>query len=195
MSKRVDIKKWLLVLCIIVLLILDFINIGKYVPFLNQLNYQFWNLIIVIVLFIISYHFIESRDVRRKEAQDKTGKFLIRIACENCKTMANGLDETNMKKILLSDNDYNKSLLEQKRYVGLHDLPFADDQEIKKLALDGIINSSDFEKYVSVKNLYQNMIAMYFIAPDHPEIYQEQRSQMFKIADELINRYKSCSDK
>ena len=189
MSKKTNSgKQLLLILCLVVLLILDFMNIGTFIPFLNQLNLQFWNLAIVVILFAVTYHFIDSRSIKRNEAQEKTGKMLIRLACENSMTASKLVDNPKMKDIILSDNYGDVSLMQNKRYMGLHDLPFSDDQDIKKLAFEGIINSDDFEQYIKMKTLYQNMIAMFFVAPDRPETYREIRSQMCNIAEDLLDK-------
>lgn len=169
---------FLLIFC---LLILDLVNIGNYVPALAQINYQLWNIIAVVGVFLFGFHYIDKRDLKRKQAQEDTGRFLIQLSYKNCRQMIDYLNVPEIKKTLLSDFDGNAPIMSQRRYVGVHDLPFADDQDIKKLAFDGTIEASDFEQYIEVKTFYQNMVAMYFIAPDHPEIFNEQKLKLLKI--------------
>ena len=176
---------WISVIGIGILLVLDFANIGRYIPFVTQLNYQFWNLIIVIALFCITYCFIDSRNINRKVAQEKNGRFLISLACKECVSMSMMLDDDKIKNIVLSDFDGNKPFMEQKRYAGMYNLPFSNDSDIKKLAFDGVIDHTDFCKYIEIKNYYQQMIAMYFIVPDYPEQYKKLRIQMNEAINEL----------
>ena len=182
-------KSWKLIsiyiVGVIILLIMDLVNIGRYIPFVTQINYQFWNLIIVIALFAISYHYIDSRTVKRNEAQERTGKLLIAMACDSCIDTSKLLDSEGMREDFLKGFDGNKPPMENKRFTGLHNLPFSDDNDIKKLAYEGIVKSEHFELYLKVKKHYHNMISMFYIAPDEPSLYQKEREEMINTANKL----------
>lgn len=106
-----------------------FSKLGINVP---ELNMDFVSLVvtnaIVVILFIIAYHYVDKRSIKAMENKRELGLHLLKKTCHSCETMEKSLSVETIKQFILPKDDIN----EEKNEIieNLKSAPFSFDEQI-----------------------------------------------------------------
>lgn len=170
MKKRVFILAIFLIIFFSIFIILfDYFNLTTTLGLdINKININIISILInnvlVLVLFITTYHFIDSRhiDAEKQEMQININKrtaglCFIKKTSESCKIMIDTLTPEVVTKYVVTKVDFNKP-----GNIGiskeLKDSPFTFDIQINALFSDGILKMNEWLMYQDLKSTYSNYI-------------------------------------
>lgn len=131
----------------------DRINMGFFDVFLNS--------VIVIVLYIITYYFVDTRQIQKDKNSKDTADVLLLYTYKEC------LDNLRMvwnsewvKKYIIPKVDGNKPVTENKIIMNLQHFPFASKGEILELSKGGYIEKVVLARYLHIQKEYNHIINM-----------------------------------
>lgn len=160
------IKHILLVIGLFILfVILDLINLPTLIGIdILNINMDFFGILfdalIVLILYIISYYYIENRQLEKDENSKNTALVLMRKTYEECKSNLELLENKEMvKRFIIPKIDGNKTDTENKIISNLQTLPFSSFDSIMTLSVNGYIMKNELEEYLEIKKDYQRLIS------------------------------------
>lgn len=145
------------IVVLILIFILDIINVSDIIklpfPFSN-LSLELWNILVVIVLYIITYEIIDKRDNRRKQNQEEVAKILLEQSYQSCIQYMNMIDSVEFKKICPKRFPGDQTMENNSAYHKMRVAPFENDLNIFALGEAGVISASNISNYLIVKSKY-----------------------------------------
>lgn len=157
-------------IAVIIIGIFDFMNISSVIgiPFEN-INLDLWNILIVIILFIITYEIIDRRDNNRKKNQEEIASVLLNETYKDCCEYIKLIDSQKFKEMCPKIFPGDQTIENNTAYYNLRDAPFEYDSNIFALAEQGIISHSDIKQYIEIKNQYHIFLTNIIVFYDRDE--------------------------
>lgn len=156
---------WLIVIGVIyiIYLCLDYFNIpSRWLKLnMNNINSDFNNNTITILLFGIAYFAIDKINTVRNSNQRRTAKDILIRTYDECITFPN-IFESDADALIrvVKQCDFDKPIPENGRIRYFQNLPFDYDSMICEFAKSGIISNEEFNDYLKVKKCYKDYILM-----------------------------------
>lgn len=145
-----------------------FSRLGINVP---ELNMDFISLVvtnaIVIILFIVAYHYVDKRNIKAMENKRELGLHLLQKTCDSCEAMDKSLSVEIIKQFVVPKVDFNAT--KNQLVDNLKEAPFSFDDQLMELFLDGTLTKAEFELYTELKSQYGiaiNTRITFFDAPN-----------------------------
>lgn len=177
--------------------ILDYINISAFLGIsTDRINMGFFdvllNSVIVVVLYIITYYFVDRRQIQKDKNSKDTADVLLIYAYKEC------LDNLQMvwnsgwvKQYIIPKVDGDKPVTENKIIMNLQSLPFASKGEILELSKGGYVEKGVLARYLHIQKEYNHIINMKitFYDLNNPQT-DEQKALFMDInhrSDELMS--------
>lgn len=146
-------------------LILDYFNIpmllGISIPSINvELFGIIFNTLIVLVLYVISFYYIENRQNEKDKNARDIVKVLLKKTYEECLSNLMFLDDRTMiAEYIIPKIDGNKTDSENKVVNNLQTLPFASFDSVMSLAIGGYIEEKLLSDYLDIKKDYHYVVS------------------------------------
>lgn len=160
-----------------------FSRLGINVP---ELNMDFISLVvtnaIVIILFIVAYHYVDKRNIKAMENKRELGMHLLQKTCDSCESMDNSLSVEIIKSFVVPKVDFNAT--KNQLVDNLKEAPFSFDDELMELFLDGTLTKAEFELYTELKSQYGIAINTRIAFFDAPNIQASADKKYQKALDE-----------
>lgn len=146
--------------------ILDYLNVPQLLGLSsNRINMDFFgvllNSVIVVVLYIITYYFVDRRQIQKDANSKDTADVLLLYTYKEC------LDNLQMvwnrewvKKYIVPKVDGNKPVTENKIIMNLQGLPFSSKREILELSKSGYVEKEVLARYLYIQKEYNHIINM-----------------------------------
>lgn len=191
--KKTDKIIVLLIICIIII-ILDYENVPTLLGLnISNINWNFWNTISVIIIFIVTYILLNTREIeiqereiiREKNKQDIS--LLILINCyEECKKYINMISEEIVNKYIIPKIDFNaeKSII----ITNIQNAPFDNDNVVIDLGKDGQLSKEQVSNYFVIKDKFKQYINFRIIFYDCPNEYNYLKEELLGLLNTEISR-------
>lgn len=155
-----------LIICFITYLILDYINLPTILG-IKPANIDLelfgilFDTLIVMVLFVISFFYIDNRQNEKDANARDTVDVLLSKTYDECLSNLNFLDNKEVvKKYIIPKIDGNKTDSENKVVNNLQTLPFESFDTIMDLAKNGYVDKVNLSQYLDIKKDYQHLISV-----------------------------------
>lgn len=194
-NKNIRIRMLIFFIFVIIIGIFDFINISNIirVPFGN-INLDLWNILIVIILFIITYEIIDRRENNRKINQEEIAAVLLKETYKSCFEYIKLIDSQEFKAVCPKRFPGDQTMENNSAYHNLRNAPFEYDSNIFALSEQGIISYSDIKQYIEIKNQYHVFLTNAIVFSDIENMIEPLKSRLelslnkaMKCIDETIN--------
>ncbi|MCH1981248.1 hypothetical protein MCG98_01480 [Ruminococcus sp. OA3] len=174
-----------------IILILDAINISSIlsIPF-NNLNLDLWNILVVIILYVLTYEIIQKRDNCRKKNQEEFARILLENTYRECYSYKNIIADEAFKKICPKRFPGDQTMENNAAYHNMRSAPFDHDSVIFSLGEAGVISASNISNYLMVKNKYSIYFSNVTIFPDVDEITNPLKRDLEHALDKANNELK-----
>ena len=160
-----------------------FSRLGINVP---ELNMDFVSIVlsnaVVIILFIIAYHFVDKRNIKALENKQELGLHLLKKAGDACEDYFNIMIPQIVSDLIVPKVDFNST--KNKIVENLQNAPFDFDEQLMELFLDGTLTKVEMDLYTELKSQYGKYILSRITFYDKPTIYKISES---KYKDALKN--------
>lgn len=149
----------------IVYFVLDYVNLPSHIRLnLSSVNVDFFNIIfntsIVLVLFVISFYYIDNRQNEKDANARDTVDILLKKTYQECLSNLKLLDNREIiAKYIIPKTDGNKTDSENKVINNLQIMPFSSFDAIIDLAASGYIEKTKLNDYLDIKKEYQNLVS------------------------------------
>lgn len=146
--------------------ILDYLNAPQLLGLSsNRINMDFFdvflNSVIVVVLYIITYYFVDRKQIQKDANSKDTADVLLLYTYKEC------LDNLQMvwnrewvKKYIVPKVDGNKPVTENKIIMNLQRFPFASKGEVLELSQSGYVEKEVLARYLHIQKEYNHIINM-----------------------------------
>lgn len=190
--KRVSVKKISLIFIIvcIILLILDYINLPNLMGFnMSNINWNFFmgmiNIIIVIVLYLITFITLDQRTVQREDNKNEISILLMKHCYQECIEYAELLDQKVVEKYIVPKMDFNST--DNTIINNLRNAPFINETIIMDLVKDGQVETKHIEEYLKIKGRYQSYITMRITFYDNEQYYQPVEYDLYNLINNEVD--------
>lgn len=166
-------KPWGRIILILILfltfLILDYVNVPTLIGLLPaNINMDvfcvLFDTFIVLVLYVISFYYIENRQNEKDANARDTVEVLIKKTYQECLDNLRFLDNrATIENYIIPKMDMNKPDSENKVVHNLQTLPFASYDAVIDLAVSGHIEKKNFDDYLEIKKEYQYLVSQKII--------------------------------
>ena len=158
-----------------------------------ELNMDFVSIVlsnaVVIILFIIAYHFVDKRNIKALENKQELGLHLLNKAGDACEDYFNIMIPQIVSDLNVPKVDSNST--KNKIVENLQNAPFDFDEQLMELFLDGTLTKEEMDLYTELKSQYGKYILSRITFYNNPTIYKTLESK-YKCA---LNNLKECLDK
>ena len=183
MNKRIikkDIK--ILILIIASLVILDYINLPTLLGFkMSNINWDFCmgilNIILVIVLYMITYKALDQRTIEREKNKKDISFLLIKECYFECLKWVDLLNQDIVEKFIVPKMDSNST--DNAVIVNLKNSPFLNENIIMDLVKDGQVTKKQIEGYFKIKEKYSQYVNMRVIVYDDLNYYEPLKADLY----------------
>lgn len=175
---------------VMVILLLDYIEFPSFLGFdMSNINWDFLNIAIVIILYIMTYKVLDERTVQKENNKKDITIFLMEQSYQSCRRYIDMLNQEVIEKYIISKVDFEST----KNVVveNLQEAPFHNDNNIMDLVKDGQISRKQIEGYLKVKADYGQYINVRIVFYDAPEIYEKLRVELIDVINKELKKINS----
>lgn len=150
---------------LIVYLILDYINIFQ----LLGLSYARINVdtlgivinaVVVIVLYVVTYHTLDKRQIKKEDNAKKMADLLMLNTYTKCyDSLSMFLDKNLIKKYIIPKVDFDKLMRENEVAMNICNMPFSTSENILNLAENGHVDNEDLQRYLTIQKEFKEFIS------------------------------------
>lgn len=146
--------------------ILDYLNVPQLLGLSsNRINMGFFdvflNSAIVVVLYIITYYFVDRRQIQKDANAKDTADVLLLYTYKECLDNLNMIRNTALAKdYIASKVDWNKPINEDSVVSKIQNFPFTAKSEILELSKDGYVEKEVLARYLHIQQEYKHIVAM-----------------------------------
>lgn len=159
------------IIVLLIVFILDVINISDLINIpLYNINLDLWNILIIVILYILTYEIIDKRDNKRKQNQEELARILLEETYKECDKYKNMIDSEIFKRICPKRFPGDQTMENNAAYHDIRKAPFEHDSIIFSLGEEGIISASEMLNYINVKNKYSIYFSNIVCFPDVDDI-------------------------
>ena len=185
------------VLLFVLYVILDYLNVPQVLGLSsNRINMDFFdvflNSVIVVVLYIITYFFVDRRQIQKDANSKDTADVLLLYTYKECLDNLRMLWHTKWtEEFIIPKVDGNKPINENRVVSNIQNFPFASKGEILELSKGGYIEKDVLARYLHIHKEYKHIVAMMITFYDLTNPQTEEQRAMFadinNRSDELMS--------
>ena len=174
--------------------ILDYLNVPQLLGLSSdRINMDFFdvflNSVIVIVLYIITYFFVDSRQIQKDANAKDTADILLLYTYKECvDNLHIVLNPMWTKNYIAPKVDFNRPINKNSVVSNIQDLPFSSKSEIFELATGGYVEKEVLTRYLHIQAEYIYVVAMEITFFDLTNPKLESQRVLF----DIINRRKDA---
>lgn len=175
-NRRVWTLGILCVACMVLITTADFFDFFSRAGLsVAHFNLDFLSIVIgngvVILLFIIAYALIDSRNIEKENNKRRTVLVILKNVYEHCIEMVELFSDDFTRKHAVSKCSMDEVAVNDKMHMVYRTLPFADNNDaILGFMQDGVLSKNETETYFEVKRKYASYIDLsiiYWTPTDH----------------------------
>lgn len=150
----------------VIYVILDYLNVPQLLGLSSdRINMDFFdvflNSVIVVVLYIITYYFVDRRQIQKDANSKDTAGVLLLYTYKECLGNLRMVRNSEwVKKYIVPKVDGNKPVTENKIIMNLQRLPFSSKGEILELSKSGYVEKEVLARYLHIQQEYNYNINM-----------------------------------
>ena len=148
---------------------------------------------VVIILFLITFHFIDARNLKAEEKQllvidnkRAIGLHMLKKTCLNCQEEINILTPEVIKKYVIPKVDFNLPG-DNELVKSLKNSPFTFEDQLNTLFIDGSLYGPELDMYDNLKRKYRDFITISITLFDVPSETSKYQHRCKIASDMLIN--------
>lgn len=193
-NKKSLFKAAIPVLLFVVYVIFDYLNVPRLLGLSSErINMGFFdallNAVIVIVLYIITYFFVDSRQIQKDANAKDTADILLLYTYKECvENLRIVLNPMWTKNYIAPKVDFNRPINKNSVVSNIQDLPFSSKSEIFELATGGYVEKEVLTRYLHIQAEYRYVVAMEITSFDLTNPKLESQRVLF----DIINRRKDA---
>lgn len=155
-----------IIVVLIIYLLLDYINVLSLIGItISNINVDAFGILfdatIVLILYTISFYYIENRQIEKDENARDTVDALLNKTYQECLSYLQLLDNREIiENYIIPKVDGNKPDSENKVVNNLQTLPFSSFNAVIDLAANGYVEKKKFDDYLDIKKEYQHLISL-----------------------------------
>lgn len=146
--------------------ILDYVNVPTLIG-LTPSNFNvdmfgiIFNSVIVLVLYVVSFYYIDNKQNEKDANARDTVDTLIKKTYQECLGNLKLLDnKAIIEEFIIPKVDGNKSDLDNKVIHNLQTLPFSSFDSVIDLAVNGYVEKDKLDNYLDIKKEYQYLVSV-----------------------------------
>lgn len=153
-------------LLFVVYVIFDYLNVPRLLGLSSErINMGFFdallNAVIVMVLYIITYFFVDSRQIQKDANAKDTANVLLLYTYKECLDNLRIVGNIEwVKKYIAPKVDGDKPVTENKIIMNLQHIPFSSKREILELSKSGYVEKEVLARYLHIQQEYNHIIIM-----------------------------------
>ena len=193
MKSTLSIKKLIMIFSIIIIfaLIIDYYNVMY--PISKNFNYNFLNILInflvVIFVFLLTYYMIDKQTLEKTKRIENNKRNTLRILLMQVKKECNNTldfieNQNNLEKFIIPKINFDS--LNNSIEEALKNNPFKNEQYIIDLFEDGVADFNELEKYMNLKEKYQQYISLKITFYDLDKQKKEIKNEKYKTVKESL---------
>ena len=169
--------------------VLDYFNIpGSMGMKSERINMDFFGIfldaVIVIVLYIVTYYFVDHRQIQKDTNSRDTADTLLLYTYKDCQDYLSIIyDPEWVKQYIVPKIDGNKPAGENKVIMEIQNSPFGSQNEVLELAKNGHIDKAALSRYLQIQKEYKHMVRIKIIFFDLNESQSELKGEMIAKID------------
>lgn len=177
----------------IIYVIIDFLNIPVLLNIdLNRIDTKtfeiFLNSLTLITLFAITYFTIDSMNSKRMMNQEKIADLLLKTVYLSCLETIDLLENKDIKHMIINKINFDKLNTENPVFMNLYNESFKNENDIIKLANEGVITANKFETYLQIKNEFHQYVSATITFFDETAYYISSLNKVTKsLHNEISN--------
>lgn len=181
-------------LLFVVYVIFDYLNVPRLLGLSSErINMGFFdallNAVIVMVLYIITYFFVDSRQIQKDANAKDTADILLLYTYKECvDNLRIVLNPMWTKNYIAPKVDFNRPINKNSVVSNIQDLPFSSKSEIFELATGGYVEKEVLTRYLHIQAEYRYVVAMEITSFDLTNPKLESQRVLF----DIINRRKDA---
>ena len=189
MKKRIW-KIFMPIMFLAVYLILDFIDFASLIKIpVDTINVDILGILvnatIVIVLYVISFYYIDNKQNEKDENARNVVKTLIGTTYKECINYLTLVRDRNVVKNFIAPKvDGNKAPSEDKVINNFQTIPFSSFDKIMDMAASGYVCKKDLDDYLEIKKEYKYLVANRIIFYDLVVPQNAEQAAMIKEMNE-----------
>lgn len=191
MDKKI--KKYILnfVLFILIFLVIDYFNfptlLGINIAHINtELFSLLINSLIVIILYLITYWFIDKRNIEKSNNKIEVYKQVLLNTYQNCIDTIEFFSQEEILLKTVEKVDFNAPANENRFTNNIIDLSFDNKDIIFDLTKSGEINVNTFQKYLLIQTEYRQYINMMITLFDRQDLIVPLKAKLLNNLNEEI---------
>ena len=192
---KVKAKKFYLpIILFFIYLLLDYFNLPSLIGVsFTTINADLLDIIfngtVVIVLYIISFFYIDNKQNEKDANSRDVAEILFKKTYQECKENLEFLDnKIIVEKYIIPKVDWDKTYSENKVVRNLQTLPFDSYDTIMDLATSGYILKNQLEDYLYIKKEYQYLVNIKITFYDLDTVQTDDQKSM---SDDIKRRNKA----
>ena len=186
-----SIRRIVVFIVLLCILILDVINISNIINIpINNVNLDFWNIVVVVVLYALTYEIVDKRDNKRKKNQEEIAKKILETTYKECQDYIELIDSKLFKEVCPKRFPGDQTMENNSAYHNLREAPFEQDSIIYTLGQEGIISASELQNYINVKDKYHVYFSNVVCFPDQDEITDPIKSDLKRAVNNAVSELK-----
>ena len=177
------------IIILIILMLIDYINLPYTLRIhMSNMNYSFWEIFLIIVLYIATYKTLDKRTCEKEQNKSELSLLLIKRCYEECLETVNYLNDETVRKYIVPKIDFDST--DHKIIDNLQKIPFENESIIIDLIKEGQVNKEKIEKFFEIKDKYRQYVNMRVACFDGPHIFEPLKSKLLEVIDEELKEYK-----
>ena len=182
---------------VILYFIIDAVNLFGQIGFVtDNINFDVADIVIsnivIIGLFLITYHLIDSKEIERKRNQRQTAVVLLTRTYTSCMKAIKLHDDQFVLNMTVRQCDFNTPIFEEKVLLNLQNVPFENHSFILEAAGQGVITKNELDTYLELQNAYKSYIKMKIMFFDYPEATVQEHDRLLIDLDNIIRHLKGA---
>jgi len=146
--------------------------------------------VIIVGLFLITYHLIDSKEIERKSNQRQTTLVLLERTYISCVNVIKLHDNQLVLNMVVKHCDFNTPVFEEKVLLNLQNVPFENHSFILEAAGQGVITKNELNTYLEIQNAYKTYIKMRVTLFDYPDVMAQEHDKLLAELDKIIKSLK-----
>lgn len=146
--------------------ILDYLNVPQILGLSsNRINMDFFdvflNSVIVVVLYITTYYFVDRRQIQKDSNAKDTADVLLLCTYKECLDNLRMVWNPNwVREYIVPKVDGNKPMNENRIISNLQNFPFSSKSEVLELSKGGYVEKNVLINYFQIQKEYKHIISM-----------------------------------
>ena len=135
---------------------------------------------IVILIAIITFIYIDRRNVKRMKNQEEVAKVFLLEVYKNCKETVELFDDDSIARLIVKKSDFDKTITADAPVKKLENSAFENESIVFDSFKEGVLSKDIFQAYIDMKQAFQKFMFTRITLFDAPEIWKPLRKSFLE---------------